>query len=130
MSATMEHVKFDETLPPNFSWLIFSPFVFRACEAPASSGSPNSCNFWWIWSSESREVRGNAGTCLHQDCRKRQDDQGSRAADRSGPELDDHRAVLRGDRDQPRDRDEEAGPRPRVISNADCVAKFAPAPQP
>ncbi len=43
-------------------------------------------------------LRRNAGEGLHRDRRKRQDDQGSRAADRAGSGLDDDRAVLRGDR--------------------------------
>ena len=41
--------------------------------------------------------------------RKWQDDQGSCASYRSGPELDDHRTVLRSDRREPREGNGELG---------------------
>ena len=44
-------------------------------------------------------LRRDAREGLHRDRRERQDDQGPRAADRPRSAVDDHRAVLRGDRE-------------------------------
>ena len=51
-------------------------------------------------------VRRDARAGLRRDGRKRQDDQGSRDPGRPRAAVDDDRAVLRGDREEPRDGDE------------------------
>ena len=60
-----------------------------------------------------RQVRRDARAGLHPDRRERQYDQGPRAADWPGPELDDDRTVLRGDRKRPRSRNGELGLKPK-----------------